>query len=100
MERMNIINSKFVPDEMQQRVDEANQLFQSETQLLQWLEEKANEMQKSKDKYQKDIQLIANKRVYPGVVVKLNNRTWRAEREYDRSNISFHGHQWHIEPLM
>ena len=100
LERMNIINSKFVPDEMQKRVDEANQLFQGETQLLQWLEAKAKEMQQSKEKYQNDIQLVANKRVYPGVVVKLNNRTWRAEREYDRSNISFHGHQWHFEPLI
>jgi uncharacterized protein (DUF342 family) len=99
-ERMNIINSKFIPQDMQGRVDEANQLFQNETQLLQWLESKAKEMQRSKDKYQEDIQLIANKRVYPGVVVKLNNRTWRAEREYDRAKICFHGHQWHFEPLM
>ena len=99
-ERMNIINSKFIPQDMQRRVDEANQLFQNETQLLQWLENKAKEMHKSKEKYQTDIQLIANKRVYPGVVVKLNNRTWRAEREYDRAKVCFHGHQWHFEPLI
>jgi uncharacterized protein (DUF342 family) len=99
-ERMSIINSKFIPQDMRGRVDEANQLFKNETQLLQWLESKAQEMQKSKDKYQDDIKLIANKRVYPGVVVKLNNRTWRAEREYDRAKICFHGHQWHFEPLM
>jgi uncharacterized protein (DUF342 family) len=100
LERMNIINSKFIPQDMQIRVDEANQLFKSETQLLQWLESKAKEMNEAKEKYQKDIQLIANKRVYPGVVVKLNNRTWRAEREYDRAKICFHGHQWHFEPLI
>jgi uncharacterized protein (DUF342 family) len=100
LDRINLINSKYIPQDMQGRVDEANQLFQGETQLLQWLENKANEMQKSKEKYQTDIQLIANKRVYPGVVVKLNNRTWRADREYDRANICFHGHQWHFEPLI
>jgi uncharacterized protein (DUF342 family) len=99
-ERMNIINSKFIPQDMQGRVDEANQMFQNETQLLQWLENKAKEMHNSKEKYQTDIQLIGNKRVYPGVVVKLNNRTWRAEREYDRAKICFHGHQWHFEPLI
>jgi uncharacterized protein (DUF342 family) len=98
-ERINIINSKFIPKDMQERVDEANQLFQNEEQLLQWLESKAKEMQKSKDNYQSEIQLIGNKRVYPGVVVKLNNRTWRADREYDRAKICFHGHQWHFEPL-
>jgi uncharacterized protein (DUF342 family) len=99
-ERINIINSKFIPKDMQERVDEANQLFQNEEQLLQWLESKAKEMQKSKDNYQSEIQLIGNKRVYPGVVVKLNNRTWRADREYDRAKICFHGHQWHFEPLI
>ncbi|WP_339719960.1 FapA family protein [uncultured Paraglaciecola sp.] len=99
-QRMNIINSKSIPQDMQDRVDEANQMFENESQLLQWLENKAEEMRKSKEKYQTDIQLIANKRVYPGVVVKLNNRTWRAEREYDRAKICFHGHQWHFEPLI
>lgn len=98
-ERMNIINSKLIPQDMQDRVDEAKQLFENESQLLQWLENKAQEMHKSKERYQTDIQLMANKRVYPGVVVKLNNRTWRAEREYDRTKICFHGHQWHFEPL-
>jgi len=99
-ERMNLINSKFIPQDMQGRVDEANQLFENETQLLQWLESKAKEMHNAKEKYQTDIQLLASKRVYPGVVVKLNNRTWRAEREYDRAKICFHGHQWHFEPLI
>ncbi|GAC19459.1 DUF342 domain-containing protein [Paraglaciecola arctica] len=98
-ERMNIINSKFIPHDMQGRVDNANQLFENETQLLQWLESKAKEMNDTKEKYQTDIQLIGNKRVYPGVVVKLNNRTWRAEREYDRAKICFKDHQWHFEPL-
>lgn len=98
-ERINLINSKFIPEDMRKRVDEANQLYKSETELLQWLERKAKEMHQSKEKYQTDIKLIGNKRVYPGVVVKLNNRTWRAEREYDRAKICFHGHQWHFEPL-
>ncbi|MFT4808503.1 MAG: hypothetical protein ACI9LX_001834 [Paraglaciecola sp.] len=100
LERINIINSKFIPKDMQTRVDEANQLFKSETQLLEWLETKSKEMIQAKEQYQTDIQLIANKRVYPGVVVKLNNRTWRADREYDKSVICFHGHQWHVEPLI
>jgi hypothetical protein len=100
LERINIINSKFIPKDMQLRVDEAIQMFKNETQLLEWLETKSNEMNQAKEKYQNNIQLIANKRVYPGVVVKLNNRTWRAEREYDKAKICFHGHQWHVEPLM
>lgn len=99
MERMNIINSKYVPKEMQSRVDEANQLFQGESQLLQWLHIKANEMRENKEEYQENLQMIANKKIYPGVTIKLNNRTWRADREYDRSKVAFQGHQWEFEPI-
>ena len=89
-----------IPEDMRSRVVEANELVENEWQLLQWLESKASEMKKLKDNYQNDIKLMANKRLYPGVIVKLNNRTWRAEREYDRAKISFEGHQWQYEPLM
>jgi uncharacterized protein (DUF342 family) len=99
-DRMEIINSKFIPEEMKARVDAAKELFQNEAQLLEWLESKAVEMKASKEKYQQDIVIVANKRVYPGVVVKLNNRTWRAQRECGKSQVSFHGHQWHYEPLI
>ncbi|MFT4789240.1 MAG: hypothetical protein ACJAUL_003251 [Paraglaciecola sp.] len=98
-DRMNIINSKSVPFDMQQKVDEAREMFKHETQLMQWLEQKISEVSAAKDKYQKDIMLVANKRIYPGVVVKLNNRTWRAEREFSKAKVSFHNNQWHYDPV-
>jgi uncharacterized protein (DUF342 family) len=99
-ERMYLINTKMIPKDMKYRVNEANELVENESQLLQWLESKASEMKKLKDNYQNGMKLLASKRVYPGVIVKLNNRTWRAEREYDRSKISFEEHQWQCEPLI
>lgn len=98
-DRMNIINSKTVPFELQHKVDEAKELFKNETQLMQWVEQKASDMSAAKDDYQQNIMLVANKRIYPGVVVKLNNRTWRAEREFSKAKVSFHSHQWHCEPV-
>ncbi|MDU0355287.1 FapA family protein [Paraglaciecola aquimarina] len=100
MERMNIINSKFVPKDMQSRVDEANQLYQGETQLLNWLHQKATEMNRTKERYQANIKMIASKKVYPGVTLKLNNRTWRAEKELDRSQVTFEHHQWQCVPIV
>ncbi|MEP7703712.1 FapA family protein [Paraglaciecola sp. 25GB23A] len=99
-QRMKLIKGKYIPEDMKHRVDEANELVQNEWQLLKWLENKAEEMKNSKDKYQTDIKLLAHKRIYPGVIVKLNNRTWRAEREYDKAKVSFQGHQWLYEPLI
>ena len=97
LERINLLNSKPIPKDMKGRVDDANQLFQREKKLVDRLEKKSYEMQMAKEQYQTDIQLIANKRLYPGVVVKLNNRTWRADREYDKAKIRFFEHQWQVE---
>jgi hypothetical protein len=98
-ERMTIIDSKSVPQDMQQRVEEARELFKNETQLMHWLEQKVSEMAAAKESYQQNIMLVANKRIYPGVVVKLNNRTWRADREFSKAIVCFHSHQWHCEPV-
>ena len=94
-----MINSQFIPQDMKGRVDDANQMFKSEKQLVDSLENKSNDIHKSKEQYQTDIQVIANKRLYPGVVVKLNNRTWRADREYDMVKIRFFEHQWQVEQV-
>lgn len=99
MERISLINSKFIPKDMQHRVDEANQLFQNETQLLQWLESKVTEVSNAKDRYQSNIQIIANKRIYPGVILKLNNKTWRADKELESSQVLFQGHQWRVQSV-
>lgn len=99
-QRMQLINGKYIPEDMKSRVNEANEMVQNEWQLLKWLESKTEEMKNSKDSYQTNIKLLASKRIYPGVILKLNNRTWRAEREYDKAKVSFEGHQWLYEPLI
>lgn len=98
-DRMKIIHSKFIPDDLRGKVNAAQEMFDNENQLMQWLEQKAVELAANKDDYQQSIMIMANKRIYPGVVVKLNNRTWRAEREFSKANVSFHGHQWNCEPV-
>ncbi len=99
-EKINLLQSKKVPKELQRKVTEALELFKNESALLEWLENKASEVQRAKENYQSDIKLIANKRLYPGVSAKLNNRNWRSEREYDRAYIHYDAHQWHYEPLI
>ena len=99
-EKINLIQSKKVPKELQRKVAEALELFNNESALLEWLENKANDVKAAKENYQSDIKLIANKRLYPGVSAKLNNRNWRSEREYDRAQIRYDSHQWHYDPLI
>ena len=83
-----------MPKELQRKVAEALELFNNESALLEWLENKANDVKAAKENYQSDIKLIANKRLYPGVSVKLNNRNWRSEREYDRAHPMSISRSW------
>ncbi|WP_414830644.1 DUF342 domain-containing protein [Alteromonas sp. H39] len=98
-EKIDYIKTKIIPKEMRDKVNEALELLKNEAALLSWIEDKALEMKAAKDNYQNDIKLVANKRLYAGVAVKLNNRNWRSEREYDRSLVKYEAHQWHHEPL-
>ncbi|QJR79482.1 DUF342 domain-containing protein [Alteromonas pelagimontana] len=99
-EKIDLIKQKLVPSELHQKVEDALELYKNETALLHWIEMKALEMKQAKDSYQRDIKLVANKRLYAGVSVKLNNRSWRSEREYDRSAVKYEGHQWHYQPIV
>jgi len=99
-EKISLIQSKKVPRELQRKVAEALELFNSESALLEWLENKANDVKSAKESYQVDIKLVANKRLYPGVSAKLNNRNWRSEREYERVKVHYDSHEWHYDPIV
>lgn len=97
--KIEFIKSKKIPSELSAKVLEALEIYNNEKQLMLWLEEKALKLKEAKERYTDDIGLFASTRLYPGVVVKLNNRTWKAEREYPRAKIHYFGHQWTYEPL-
>ena len=99
-EKIDLLKSKKVPKELKQKMTDALELFNNETALLEWIEGKATEVKGAKESYQSDVKLIANKRLYPGVTAKLNNRNWRSEREYNRSQIRYDAHQWHYDPIV
>ena len=99
-EKIDILKSKKVPKELKTKVTEALEMFNNENALLDWIEMKVLEINDAKIQYQQDIKLIANKKLYPGVTAKLNNRNWRSEREYERAHIHYDSHQWHYEPII
>lgn len=100
LDKMESIRSKRIHRDLKRKFKEAEDMLRNELQLLQWLEVKAHSMKDAKTTYQQEIKLIANKRLYPGVTVKLNNRTWRADREYAKAKVKYEGHQWQYEPLI
>ncbi|BDX06350.1 DUF342 domain-containing protein [Planctobacterium marinum] len=97
--KINFIKSKKIPRALADKVNEAIHLFNNEKRTLDWLQQKIIDIKKAKDDYVGVIGLEAKNKIYPGVVVKLNNRSWKAEREYPRAKIKYEGHQWQYEPV-
>ena len=98
-DKITFIKSKKIPAELANKVIKAVDEYNNEKQLMEWLEEKAEQVKDAKDRYTDEIGLFASQRLYPGVVVKLNNRTWKAEREYPKAKIHYYEHQWQYEPI-
>lgn len=98
-DKIAFIKNKKIPAELAEKVLEAIELYKNEKHLMEWLEAKAHKIKVAKESYTDFIGLFASQRLYPGVVVKLNNRTWKAEREYPKAKIHFSDHQWQYEPL-
>jgi len=99
-EKIDLIRTKLIPKNMKDKVDDVLEMFDNESQLLHWMEVKALEMKKAKAAYIDGVTMTANKRIYAGVSVRLNNRVWRSEREYGRSKVCYDDHQWVYEPLV
>ncbi|MCC2604391.1 DUF342 domain-containing protein [Planctobacterium marinum] len=97
-DKINFIKSKKIPRQLADRVNEAIHLFNNEKKTLEWLQEKIIEIKKAKEEYVEVIGLEAKNKIYPGVVVRLNNRSWKADREYPRARIKYEGHQWMYDP--
>ncbi|WP_102796913.1 DUF342 domain-containing protein [Bowmanella denitrificans] len=96
--RMEIIKKKRLPSDLARKVNMAVKLYKSEEQLLAWVTKKVEELRKAKEQYQNIIGMSASKKLHAGVIVKLNNRTWKADRDYSRGRVHYFEHQWHFEP--
>jgi hypothetical protein len=56
-------------------------------------------MEKAKVTYEEDAKIIANKELFQGVIVKMNKRNWRSEREYPKSCVKLVDGKWEYDPL-
>ncbi len=97
--KINFIKSKKIPRDLLDKVNEAISLYNNEKKTLDWLENKIHKIKEAKEAYANQIGIEARDKIYPGVVLKLNNRSWKAVREYPRAQIIYEGHQWQYDPL-
>jgi hypothetical protein len=85
---------------MLNQLEKIGSRFEAEKHLLNWLENIEDEMRATRDDYEKNAKIIANKELFPGVAVKMNKRNWRSEKEYARSCIQLSDGRWQYLPLV
>jgi uncharacterized protein len=96
--KVDIIRKKRMPKELSEKVERIMSLYKGEEKLLDWVTKKTEALRKAKDDYLLITRMRASKKIHPGVVLKLNNRTWKADREYSNGQVYYFEHQWHFKP--
>jgi uncharacterized protein (DUF342 family) len=92
-------NIESCPPHLRPKLKEISSLFSNEERNYTWLKSKLELIQQEKDDYSYYLKVIAHDKIFPGVSVKLNTKTWRAEREYRTAKIAYLGHVWTYEPM-
>jgi uncharacterized protein (DUF342 family) len=94
------LHGQHVPSSMLNQLEKIDSRFEAEKHLLNWLENVESEMRATRDDYEKNAKIIANKELFAGVTVKMNKRNWRSEKEYARSCIQLSDGRWQYLPLV
>jgi len=93
------INRHQMPNFLANKLHALTEELNAEHKLLAWLFDAKLDMQKSKSEYERGIGVLANNELFPGVTVKLNERVWRTEREYQRCEIALDTGVWQMSAL-
>lgn len=91
--------SKFIPQSLQLKLANLTDEVAKERLLGAWLKASLAELQSRKQAYEINARVIANKELFPGVNVVLNNKAWHAEREYMACRVILEQDNWLLESL-
>ena len=93
------IHDQHIPSALVADLAKVDSVYESELQLMRWLEKVEDDLRKAKAEYEKNAKVIAYKEMYHGVVVRMNKRVFRAERDFPKCRIALEGGKFEYEPL-
>ncbi|MFC3121642.1 DUF342 domain-containing protein [Agaribacter flavus] len=98
--KLSEVNNKRIHDSILPKLSTLNSKIESERYLLNWLISVEKELRDAKNMFEETARVLAYQELYPGVTIKLNNRVWKAEKEFLRSRIAYLDKQWKYEPII
>jgi uncharacterized protein (DUF342 family) len=94
------LHAKHIPNGLLNQLNKIDAVFESEKNLLKWLETVEQDLRQAKIDFEKNARVVAYKELFPGVSIKMNKRHWRSEKEYLKSVVSLEEGKWQHTPLI
>ena len=98
--RMSYTKNKSIPDNLKEKMSLLNNQLDSQRALLDWLRVSLQKAQANKQDYEANARVIANKELFPGVTVTLNDKSWKGAKELQRSHLLLEDGSWQCFPLL
>jgi uncharacterized protein (DUF342 family) len=98
--KLSKINAKKFPPSLRKKLKKLDLVIGKERSLLTWLRKVQGDLEQAKTDYETNARIIANKELFPGVVVKLNKRIFRQKKETMKSRIVMVGVNWEYQPII
>jgi uncharacterized protein (DUF342 family) len=98
--KLSKLNQKKIPEALKRKMAKLDTTIDKERNILNYLRKLEGDLDSAKTEYEKNIRVVANKELFPGVVVKLNKRTYKASKETLKSRIVFNNGDWEYQPII
>nr|WP_136249518.1 FapA family protein [Ningiella ruwaisensis] len=94
------INARKIPRSLKKKLKQLDSTIDKERQLLNWLRKIQSDLAIAKKDYETNARIIANKEMFPGLVVRLNKRIFRAQKETLKSRVLLVDGNWEYQPII
>ncbi|WP_371193147.1 DUF342 domain-containing protein [Glaciecola sp. SC05] len=98
--KLSKINAKKYPPHLRKKLKKLDACIGKERHLINWLRKMQGDLELAKKDYESNARIIANKELFPGVLVKLNKRIYRAQKETMKSRILLVDGAWEYQPII
>lgn len=93
------INNRKPGEELENKIALMTKELELERVFINWLRLNVEESKQKIDAFSAHAKVIATKKIYPGVSIKLNKKQWVAKKEYGKCKIILDGKDWAYLPL-
>jgi len=98
--RLSKMRAKRFPTPLKDKLGTLDSTIGIERSYIKWLRDAQQQLELAKTKYEANARVIANKELFPGVVVSLNKQMYKVEKETLKSRILLVENNWEYQPII